>query len=73
MLDAYIIEEIKKRDDDRRHKDDASRPRLHIDIPGWPKPGTDSVIPEDPRDSHEDEDEDDEGEEQPPRMIRIDL
>lgn len=33
MLDAYIIEEIKKRDEDRRRREDAARPRLRIEVP----------------------------------------
>lgn len=71
MLDAYIIEEIKKRDDARRIREDAERPRLHIDIPGWPPagPDTDVEVPSDPtRDEHDDEDGG-----AAPDPIRIDL
>lgn len=33
MLDAYIIEEIKRQEEERRKKEDAVRPRLHIELP----------------------------------------
>jgi hypothetical protein len=72
MLDAYIIEEIKKRDEARRRGDDTSRPRLHIEIPVWPNRdrGTEEEAPEDPHappvDEHEDEDDSD-------GAVRIDL
>lgn len=68
MLDAYIIEEIKKREEARRIRDDADRPRLHIEIPGWPRPDTDVERPEDPttEDHHEDD-------EPAPDVIHIDL
>ena len=32
MLDAYIIDDIKKRDDERRRREELNRPRLHIEI-----------------------------------------
>ena len=32
MLDTYIIEEIKRRDEERRRRDDAQRPSLEIPI-----------------------------------------
>ena len=68
MLDAYIIEEIKKRDDERRREDESARPRLHIEIPGWPERGTDQESPRDPREPDVDEDGED-----TPDVIRIDL
>ena len=33
VLDAYIIEEIKKQEDERRRRNEEARPRLHIEIP----------------------------------------
>ncbi len=33
VLDAYIIEEIKKQEDERRRRNETARPRLHIEIP----------------------------------------
>ena len=33
VLDAYIIEEIKKQEDERRRREGQARPRLHIEIP----------------------------------------
>jgi hypothetical protein len=33
VLDAYIIEEIKKQEEERRRRDEAGRPRLRIEIP----------------------------------------
>lgn len=33
MLDAYIIEEIRKREDERRRREEADRPRLRIEVP----------------------------------------
>ncbi len=70
VLDAYIIEEIKKREEARRREDDASRPRLHIEIPAWPDRERDSEE-ERPEDSEapldEDEDPDTSG------AVRIDL
>ncbi len=35
MLDAYIIEEIKKQEDERRRREEAARPRLRIEIPAY--------------------------------------
>ena len=32
MLDAYIIEEIKRRDEERRRREDGERPRLEIPL-----------------------------------------
>ena len=32
MLDAYIIDDIKKREDERRRQEELNRPRLHIEI-----------------------------------------
>ena len=37
MLDAYIIDDIKRRDDERR-RDEAARPRLRIEIEEGPAP-----------------------------------
>lgn len=70
VLDAYIIQEIKKREDERRKNEEASRPRLHIDIPGWPDRGTDRSVPEDPRTPRSDDEEDDHPSSD---VIRIDL
>ena len=61
VLDAYIIDDIKKREDERRRQEDLDRPRLHIEI-------------DDPR-RHEEEirrDDFDEPEEEE-GIIRIDL
>lgn len=33
MLDAYIIEEIKKQDEERRRRSESARPRLQIEFP----------------------------------------
>ena len=33
MLDAYIIEEIKKQEEERRRRSESARPRLQIEIP----------------------------------------
>ena len=33
MLDAYIIEEIKKQEEERLRRNEAARPRMHIEIP----------------------------------------
>lgn len=70
MLDAYIIEEIKKRDQDRRRQEDASRPRLEIEIdPRRPPPRDDRKRPDDGEPEEEPrEDEDDESD-----AIRIHL
>ncbi len=60
VLDAYIIEEIKKQEEERR-RDEAARPRLRIEIP--------HEAPE-----HESpETKDEEEEEQQRGPIRIDL
>lgn len=32
MLDAYIIEEIKRREAERRRQEEADRPRVHIEV-----------------------------------------
>ena len=32
MLDAYIINDIKRREEERRRQEDLNRPRLHIEI-----------------------------------------
>ncbi|MEE2902125.1 MAG: hypothetical protein VYC39_07325 [Myxococcota bacterium] len=32
MLDAYIIDDIRKREEERRRQEDLDRPRLHIEI-----------------------------------------
>jgi hypothetical protein len=58
VLDAYIIEEIKKQEEERRRRDESGRPRLRIEIP--------DEAPE-----HEPDDE--EEEEAPRGPIRIDL
>lgn len=65
MLDAYIIEEIKKREEATRQS--GSRPRLQI--PVWPDRdrGTEEERPQDPVPHDEDEDEDTSG------PVRIDL
>lgn len=61
MLDAYIIEEIKRQEEERRRREDAARPRLRIEIP-------DRTRREEPTETPE---------EQPPPeedgIIRIDL
>ena len=63
MLDAYIIEEIKRQEEERRRKEDAARPRLRIEIP---QPRREDVT--EPADGERDErPEDDSG------IIRIDL
>jgi hypothetical protein len=36
MLDAYIIEEIKRRDEDRRRREEERRPRLELPLPIYP-------------------------------------
>ena len=33
MLDAYIIDDIKRREEERRRTEEANRPRLHIEVP----------------------------------------
>ena len=61
MLDAYIIDDIKKREDERRRREDLNRPRLHIEIDD---PRRD--YPERHGDESEDPDNDD-------GVVRIDL
>ena len=58
VLDAYIIEEIKKQEEERRRRDETGRPRLRIEIPD---------------EAPEHEPEDKEEEEEPRGPIRIDL
>ena len=36
MLDAYIIDDIKRRDEERRRRDEAARPRMRIEIDDRP-------------------------------------
>jgi hypothetical protein len=38
VLDAYIIEEIKRQEEERRRRSDAARPRVTIEIPGHERP-----------------------------------
>lgn len=64
MLDAYIIDEIRKREAEKRNSE---RPRLHIERgPDVPKPKEAEESPE----SDEDERDEDESE---PGVIRIKL
>lgn len=54
MLDAYIIEEIKKREIERRRREEESRPSLEIEVPmprrpPRPDPTRDEVPREDER------------------------
>lgn len=67
MLDAYIIEEIKRQEEERRQRDEA-RPRLRIEIP---RPQSDR----DDRRAPDDEQDDAPAEERDNRdgVIRIDL
>jgi hypothetical protein len=37
VLDAYIIEDIKRREEERRRREDAERPRLRIEIDDRPR------------------------------------
>ena len=62
MLDAYIIEEIKKREDERLRREELNRPRLHIEIDD----------PRMPPDSRNNEEEDHDSEEED-GAVRIDL
>ena len=61
MLDAYIIEEIKRQEEERRRRD-SDRPRLHIEIP---RPPLEAPVV--------DRDDEDEPEESDDGIIRIDL
>lgn len=61
VLDAYIIEDIKRREEKRRQDEDERRPRIHID-PVRPDP----CEQEDESDSDDDDEEEEES-------IRIDL
>lgn len=60
VLDAYIIEEIKRQEEERRRHDE-DRPRLEIEIPRPARPS------DPPRD------DDDEGDDEGSTVIRIDL
>ncbi len=57
VLDAYIIDDIKRREEERRRSEDANRPRLHIEVP-----------PESEERKREDEEEDDSGD-----IVRIQI
>ena len=63
MLDAYIIDDIKKRDEERRRREELNRPRLHIEIDDPRSP--DHEHPHDEDDDHDSEDDD--------GTVRIDL
>lgn len=63
MLDAYIIEEIRKRDDERRRREEADRPRLRIEVPRRSpdrKPTEDLEVDLDDRHDDDEDDHDDE-------------
>lgn len=61
MLDAYIIEEIKRQEEERRRREEARRQRIHIDPePPGPPPSKD----DDTDSSEDDEDE---------SIVRIDI
>lgn len=64
MLDAYIIEEIKRQEEERR-RNETSRPRLHIEIP--------RPVPSNEDDPPADEDDHDDEEDVGGTVIRIDL
>lgn len=56
MLDAYIIEDIKRQEEARREAENEGRPRLHIDLE---EPRPDRERPDHPnRDGDRDEDRD---------------
>ncbi len=61
VLDAYIIEEIKRQEEERRRKEEAQRPRLRIDRQEEPENWPETPV------SESDEEEEDSG------MIRIGL
>ncbi len=63
MLDAYIIEEIKR--EEQRRRDEAARPRLRIEVPR-------ETPPREPADDDDRPDEDDE-EEDGPTIVKISL
>lgn len=46
VLDAYIIEEIKKQEEERRRREEAARPRLRIEIPQETPEGEEEEAPE---------------------------
>jgi hypothetical protein len=63
VLDAYIISEIKKREEERMRREELNRPRLHIEIEAPRKQSQDE-----PSDEHDEHDpDDDEG------IVRIDM
>jgi hypothetical protein len=71
VLDAYIIEEIKKREEQKRRDDEARRPRLQIEID--PRRREQDHVPEErdkERDPH-DEDRPEEEEDDPAVSIRM--
>jgi hypothetical protein len=70
VLDAYIIEEIKKRDEERRRREDASRPRLQIEIDERRRPNR---PPERDHRERDDDERDDSDAGDSPNVIRISL
>ena len=63
MLDAYIINDIKKREEERRLREELNRPRLHIEIDDPRRPPSEPVL----EDVNEYEPEEDDA------PVRIDL
>jgi len=68
VLDAYIIEEIKRQEEERRRRDEG-RPRLHIEIPRNVPPPRERGEGEE----HEPDDDEDHDEHEDDGVIRIDL
>ena len=57
VLDAYIIEEIKRQEEERRKKEEAERPRVYIEEPPPVEKHPDEIREEDAEDSEQDDEQ----------------